>query len=162
MTNAAMLHRSRPWRAGLLAVVLILVAGCAEIRLISDYDQYTDEQTGVLQRKVEELFTGLERGAQLPDCKHSNHQGFYTEATIELNLLLVRNEIRPKNGITLRQLQTLKDSLSTLEELHQLADQEDRCLGAEELVALRTGFGTSFSAILKLELAKKRGEDGSS
>ena len=149
----------RTARLSVLLVVLVVLVGCTQVQWISDYDAYTDEEVGKLQRKTEELWTALERRPTRPDCAYASHLDFYEKATVDLNVLIARNAIRPLNTITSNQLELLKSSLETLEELHTLADTEERCLSAEETALLRTGFDTAFSAILKLELAKKRGEE---
>lgn len=164
MVRVKMLSHPRWWQTGLLAALLVLTVGCAEVRLISDYDQVTDEQVNALQRMAEQLFTSLERNAEFPDCSHASHEDFYEAAAVELNLLIARNEIRPRNRVTQDQLAALKDSVNTLEERHLLVDQvepgeEHECISVEEVALLRSGFDVSFRAILKLELAKKRGEE---
>jgi len=143
----------------MLAVLLALTA-CAEISLISDYDAATDQQVTKLHRDVETFFTVLERNPTKPACTRASNDAFYAQATTDINLLIARNEIRTKNDITKKQLVVMKDSLELLEGLHEVADSEDRCLGLDsnEMQALRGAFSTSFGAILKLELAKKRGE----
>lgn len=138
---------------------LLALGACTEIRLISDYDETTDQQVTKLQREVETLFTSLERNPTQPACGHASHDAFYAQATTDINLLIARNGIREKNHITNQQLALLKNSLQDLEALHELKGTTS-CLGQNEIIALRSGFGSSFNAILKLELAKKRGDVG--
>lgn len=140
--------------------IALLVAGCTEVRLLSEYDQFTDEHVSQLQTDFERLFTSLERRPQLPDCGYHAHADFYAETTVTLNVLIARNEVRPDNDISERQLKNLKSSLGELEQLHELSDEENRCLLLEEVGILRSAFTSSIGAILRLELAKKRGDEG--
>lgn len=141
-----------------LLVSLLAISACSEVQFISEYDQATDQQVSALQRDVEVFFTTMERNPTQPQCNHASHDAFYQQATVDINLLIARNEIRTKNDITNKQLAILKKSLEDLEELHKLADEENRCLNEVDLMALRTGFGVSFRGILQLELSKRRPE----
>lgn len=136
--------------------VIIMLSGCAEIRLISEYDAYTDQNVTKIQRTLETLFTTLERSPTYPDCSHAEQEEDYAEIAVELNLLIARNELRPKNRITQDQLNLLKESLGELEKLHKESDESGKCMSTEEIQLLRSAFASSFGAILRLELAKKR------
>ncbi|ATD01526.1 hypothetical protein PSPO_b1722 [Pseudoalteromonas spongiae UST010723-006] len=65
----------------------------------------------------------------------------------------------------MQQVSLLDSSLDSLESLHKLKDKKSKssgelkCISANEITPLRNAFNSSFTAILKLELEKKRGED---
>lgn len=138
-----------------LVIVLFLISGCAPVRLVSEYDAYTDKNVTKVQRQVETLFTSLDRGAEMPECLHAAYEAKYADMQVELNLLLARNKTRPNNAITTEQLRLLASSMQDLEALHRLADSEDRCLTVDDVVALRSAFDVSFGAVLKFEIAKR-------
>ncbi len=140
---------------GFIVVLAVLCASCTEVRLISEYDVYTDEHVTALQREFETLATSLERGASMPACAHQNYDSTYAQIQVELNLLLARNRMRPKNSQTTDQLELLADSFRTLEELHKDADSRNNCLSIDELALLRSGFDSQFGGILTLEIAKR-------
>lgn len=104
------------------------------------------------------MLTDLERNPGKPKCSYASHGDFYAEAQVDLNVLTACNQFRPRNEITLQQLDLLTDSFKRLEELHRGADNQNTCLSLEEIEALRAGFDSSFGAVLKLELANRRGD----
>ena len=143
---------------GLLAVVLLATAACT-VNLISHYDEFTDQGVAELQKLVDSFLIGLERDQTPPSCTHESNKSFYTESLASVSSLRVRNEGRPKNGITNQQLQLLEDNIKILEEIHMKKGNSE-CLSKEEISPMRQNMNSSFTAILKLELAKKRGEKG--
>lgn len=148
--------RRRPILVLMLAMVLALTA-CAEIRLISDYDEQTEKQVTKMQHEVELFLTTVERSSELSECASANFNDFYIQANVDVNMLISRNSVRPKNEITSDQLKLLKENLGLLEEAHKNADQESRCMQGFEIEIHRRTFATHFESILRLELAKRRG-----
>jgi hypothetical protein len=142
------------WTCALLLVAAL--SGCTELRLISDYDEFTETTVTSLQRQVETLLTTLERRQSPPACSYAQFETAYLAMDVDLNLLLARNKPRPRNRITSEQLELLGDSLDTMEELHRQTGP-DACLGAADIMLLRAGFESSFTAIILLETAKRRG-----
>lgn len=137
--------------AAFLATLFIL-SGC-EVKLIGSYDETTDKAVTALQKKTEAHLVGLEAVEGLPECKYENHKQFYEEEKVDISAISVRAAAIPKNEITIEQTVLLSRSFESLEKLHKIA-----CLSKEQIAPLRTQFNTSFTAILKLELAKSRGE----
>jgi hypothetical protein len=138
--------------AGLTCLLLAIgIAGCVSVRLVADYDPEIDQSVSELQRKCETFLTFLERNAGKAEAQYDANKEFYDEVRIDLSAIHVRAAAIPKNDITLRQLDLLRDSLDNLEELHKMG------LTRKQIEPLRSAFNSSFTAILKLELAKKRG-----
>ncbi len=131
---------------------MMVLSGCS-IKLISSYDETTDKTVTALQKKVESFFVTLESQEGSPDCEYKNHRQFYDEAKVEISAIEIRARAIPKNEITIKQIELLKDSLNNLESLHKIS-----CLAKSQIEPLRIAFNATFVAILKLELAKKRGE----
>ena len=71
---------------------------------------------------------------------------------MSISSLLVRARAMADNHITVSQLELLSSSNSNLAQLHQLG-----CFTLTQVSELWVSFDASFSAILKLELAKKYG-----
>lgn len=144
---------SRRHHVALAATILVALA-CA-VRLVSDYDDVTDKSVSTLQGEVD---TFLRRIARLkpPACTWARHDEFYDHTYSAVSTLTVRNRARPKNEITVQQIELLDSSLVTLERLHRLKG-DSTCFKPEEVAPLRANFETAFTAILRFELAKKRG-----
>lgn len=135
-----------------LACTLVISSGCS-VKLISSYDETTDKTVTALQKKVESFLVILESQEGLPECLYDNHKKFYEETKVEVSAIEVRARAIPNNEITTKQVELLKDSLNKLEQLHKIS-----CPSKEQIQVLRFAFNSSFTAILKLEFAKKRGE----
>lgn len=138
----------------------LVFSGCLNVRLISDYDQQIDTSITAFQKKMETFLTSLERKAGRDDAKYEYNVAFYDEAKVDLSAVRVRAAAIPKNDITIKMIDKLQDSLLTLEKLHK--EGPLGMIPPQEIYPLRSAFNTSCTAILKLELAKKRGEQGKS
>lgn len=135
-----------------LVCTLTILSGCS-VKLISSYDETTDKAVTALQKKVEIFFVTVESQEGLPECEYKNHKKFYEEVKVDISAIEVRARAIPDNEITIEQVELLKGSLTNLELLHKIS-----CLSKDQIEPLRIAFNSSFTAILKLEFAKKRGE----
>jgi hypothetical protein len=146
-------HSSKLFLSILVSLNLIVsTAGCS-IKLISDYDEATDKAVTQLQRKVDGFLVDMQRKAGTAEAEYAKHAQFYDEASVDVDAIRVRAQAMPKNDITVQQIKLIQDSLDKLKQLHKLGFSSP-----EEIAPLRSAFDISFTAILKLELAKKRGE----
>lgn len=145
---------------------LLLCLNSCTVTLISEYDEYTDKAVSDMQEQVELHLTRMEKLAVgfdgqpvRPACEYQQNQEFYIESLAAARTLKTRNEVRPRNDITTRQLGLLIDNLENLEMLHQ-GDPPDpgHCLSSANTQLARASMDQMFNAILKLEDAKKRGE----
>lgn len=137
-------------RLSFLLIFVLLLSGCT-LKLISSYDEKTDNAITALQKEMTQFFLTVESQAGLPECKYSNHTQFYQQAKIALSAISVRVQAIEANELTIEQVELLQDSLISLEQLHQLG-----CFTTDQVTNLRNNFDSSITAILKLELAKKR------
>lgn len=138
--------------AALCLCLLIIgpaVSGCT-VRLIADYDQKIDDGVTGLQKKTEAFLIKLERTCQTPEGAYSQHVSFYDDAKVELSALQVRADAIALNKLTSDQLKLLQDSFKKMEEQHKK--------GFTPIVVIKTRnlLNSHFTAILKLEVAKKR------
>jgi hypothetical protein len=151
-------------QVGIIFPLVVFLAfsliGCT-VKLISSYDEQTDKSVSALQRKVETFLVGLENLHGLPECIYAHQKHFYQEVKVDVSAMKVRAAAIPQNEITTEQLDLLSNSFDNLEELHKIKSKKEigkNCISKEELGPLKENFATSFTAILKLELAKKRGD----
>ena len=146
-----------------LFIAVLTASGCA-VKYISSYDELTDKNVTQLQRKTESFLIDLGTKDGLPECSYQNNANFYTETKVDLSAIEVRAKAIPQNDTTVKQLFLLNESLNLLEKLHKLKDKKSqssgelRCFSPDELLPTRNALNSSFTAILKLEFAKKRGE----
>lgn len=136
----------------LTIALLVPLSGCS-VKFISSYDEKTDNSVTQLQKDFETFFVTVEGQAGLPECEYKNHTKFYQDSKVAVSGIEVRAQAIPENDITVEQVGLLKDSLGKLEQLHKIG-----CFTPGQVENLRSSFNTSITAILKLELAKKRGE----
>lgn len=160
------------WAKFLLSwiVITVFLAGCTQIKLVSDYDENIDQGVTDIQKKVETILTKIERSASDPSSSYVASD--YSSIKEDLNVLITRAESTDNNELTTKQLYTLGYALLenptiapenlkirppiknlSLEKRHQLKEP----FQAEDIRDLRSLIGVNFRAILKFELAKKRG-----
>jgi hypothetical protein len=152
MQGITLLNRNRFSVASALLVTLLMLSACS-IRLISAYDETTDKAVTALQNKTETHFVALESLEGRPGCEYEKSKVFYDQAKVDISAIEVRAAAIPKNEITTLQAQLLAQNLEALRKLHKIS-----CLSVWQIDPLRIQFNSSYTAILKEELAKRRGE----
>jgi hypothetical protein len=131
---------------------LLVTAGCT-IKLVADYDETTDQGVTALQRDLDRFLLELQRNIDSESVEYARHTDFYASILTDVGVLRVRAAARPKNEITVQQFTLLEENIKNLETLHRIGFQDP-----EELDPLISAFHVSVTAILKLELAKRRGD----
>ncbi len=139
---------SRRSLAGLVAVLVaaVVLAGCV-VTLISSYDETTDKNLTALQKRVGELLDQLDR-TPVPayDSVKTGYDGIHRD----LASLYLRNQARPKNDLTVKQLDELKKALDIFEDQHKKGT-----LNQAMVAPGRDILNQAFRALLALELATK-------
>jgi hypothetical protein len=102
-----------------------------------------------LQRYFQIFFVTADSLVEQDKCEHINHVSFYKGTKIDISSVKARAKALSKNEKMIEQLSLLSDSLSSLEKRHKLGR-----FSTEQIENLRSSFNSSFTAILKLELAK--------
>ena len=125
-------------------------AGCSLVS-VSPYDSSADKGITKLHKQTAEFFAEFTKADKL-GCGYSHHLPFYQNSKVSISSLLVRARAMADNHITVSQLELLSSSYSNLAQLHQLG-----CFTTAQVNELWVSFDASFSAVLKLELAKKYG-----
>lgn len=131
--------------------LLCAFAGCAPIRLIADHDEQVVQMASEIHWKIEAQLVFLERHIDAEAGKYEYSTDFYDEIRVDLRSLRVRAAAQPKNEIAVQQVDLLLQNVALMEQMHQQG------ISANDLAPLRSAFETAVTAILKLELAKKRG-----
>ena len=126
---------------------------------MAPYDDKFDQMASDLQKKVSTHIEAID-GSGTPDCLYDNHKAFYDDARVDASALAVRAASHELNSETIRQVEALTDSINTFEKLHVSASNAPtpRCMGSLELSPIRRAFDQTLGAIMKLEIAKKRGK----
>lgn len=139
-------------------LTIVLITGCASVKLVGDYDAQIDEGVTALQKDTETLLVALEGSAEKDTDKvegYDKHKEFYEKAKVNISSLRVRADAAQRNSLTVRMLDKLMNNIKRLEEAHKSSEGIKK---SEIKELFRPGFNTQFTAILTFELAKKRGE----
>ena len=148
-------------RWSIIAVFLVLLVGC-QVQLVSQYDEQTDVAVTELQKKTEWFLLELEAlsTSDKPEAAarrtYAANEGFYRDAQVAITSMRLRAEAIPKNELTIQEITLLEQSFESLRQLHVQGGNAG--LRAVVVEPLRSSLNTHFGAIIKLELAKKRGE----
>lgn len=145
---------SRCKRTLLLSFVTLCLFSCNAVHLISEYDEVTDKSITALQEKVSSFFVDMSENLGTEKANYTHYQPFYREVKIKLTTLQIRANAMEKNEITQEQLRALKQLMSDLEAMHKTGFPNQATLDLSEQACNR-----AFTAILKLQLALKRGKD---
>lgn len=133
-------------------VFLLLFQSCSSVKLISDYDEITDNTITQLQRNTSNYFVVLERTIGTNESNYENFISFFDGAKVDLNTLQIRTAAFEKNEIVQNQINELKEMFINLESLHKLG-----FTSLNSIDALQQPFNSAFTAIIKLQIALKRG-----
>ena len=142
--------------AGLALVSWLGASGCSSVRCLTEYDEVLDVGTSDLQRRVELFLLDMESKAGTAAGEFAANRAFYDAVQVEHIVLRTRAQAVPNNALMVEQLDLLGTGLDKLRELHQRGGANG--LPREVVEPSRTALTAQFVAILRLELAKKRGE----
>jgi hypothetical protein len=146
-----LIHSHRKEKIVYLLFILFLSQSC--VRLISNYDEITDKSINSMQEKVSKFFVKLDRNIGTDDAKYDKHKEFYDDLKVDLNTLKIRTNAIDNNEIVQQQLAELTKMVSDLEQLHKRG-----FVSIDLLTPLRNSFNSAFTALVKLQLALKRGK----
>jgi hypothetical protein len=140
-----------------LAALAVLAAGGCTVRLISDYDETIDRSASELQKEMDAFLTDMEIG-EGESVMYGVNRGFYPYYATEVRAVLVRAQAHPKNEQSVAQYELMLDSLKELEEAHRGDEgvESEGALPVEAIPVFRDLFNQAWSAIIRLEVAKKR------
>ncbi len=144
---------SRCLRTLLLSYLTLSIFSCNSVHLISEYDEVTDKAVTALQEKVSRFFVEVNENLGTDKANYTHYQSFYREVKINLTTLQIRANAMEKNELVQQQLRALKQLMSDLESMHKTGFPNQAALDLSE-----QAFNRTFTAILKLQLALKRGK----
>lgn len=144
---------SRSIRTLLLSYLTLVIYSCNSVQLVSEYDEVTNRSVTALQEKVSRFFVEMNENLGTEKANYPHHQSFYGEVKINLTTLQIRANAMEKNEIVQQQLRALKQRMTDLESMHKTGFPNQAALDLSE-----QAFNRSFTAILKLQLALKRGK----
>ena len=134
--------------------LLIVPLVSCQIQLIADYDETIDKAVTALHRKTATFLIQAQQNIGSPEWEYQNKRDFYNGVKVDISAIQVRAMALPKNEITIKQLNLLSENIKTLESLHMAGKFSEPVIEN-----LRGSFNAGFTAILKLEMAKKRGDN---
>ena len=140
-----------------VALVAWSLGGCT-IRLVSEYDEDIDKAASRLQMEMDTFLTGLETNAGTSAASYGSSREFYPKYAVEVRSVMVRAQAHPKNELSVQQYALMLKSLKDLEDSHRgsRGHEDEGKIPAEAIPAFRDLFNQAWSAIIRLEVAKKR------
>lgn len=133
---------------------LLVLAGCFPVKLIGDYDDTIDKGVTDIQQKTELYMAKLNSTPTTPI-----DQSFYDGAVASLAVLKTRASALAQYDLISQQLSLLQSSFDTLQQLDKLTPRPIK-VGVDKTTVFTSALAaieTQVGAILKLELALKRG-----
>jgi hypothetical protein len=135
------------WMPGIAALLLVAL-GCASVHMAA-YDPEIEKAVVELQPEMDRLLT---KYAGLPTLGNEQFADLLEDYSIRVRSVLVRAKSQPLNDETIEQLQLVLDSVEQLRALREAGPIEP-----EVCSSLRDLFNQGWTAVLTLELAKRRG-----
>lgn len=128
---------------------LLFINGCT-IQLVSQYDEKTDSAITSIHKEISDFLVDQ----PLPDPPGETPEAitFYKTTHSHIKELKLRANAIPNNDLTLQQIDLLDQDITLLENLDKLGHTAIAHKLAQDAIDIACG------AMLKLELAKKRGQ----
>lgn len=141
----------------LVLTLLTLLAGCGPVRLVSPYDQVVDEGVTAFHTHVTAFVGKMEALAGKPEGSYEANKASYPDLNAELSSLKMRATQTPLNDSTVKSLDELIGNVEQLRKLHDSGGDKGLFPALAE-PALKA-IDVQCESILKLEIAKRRGEE---
>jgi hypothetical protein len=154
---SARIEHPKNWRLVSVMLALFLALGCGPVRLISPYDELIDQGVTDFHTKVSTFVGKMMTLSGKPEGTYDANTAAYPELTADLSTLKLRAHATPQNEVTEQALNELAVNVENLRKLHQSGGAQGLSppLAKPALVAI----DVQCESILKLEIAKKRGEE---
>ena len=133
-----------------LAIVIFATVGCSYVKPVSAYDELMDKGITTLQKNTEKVLLMIETYPGKEESTYEYHRDYYKQATIEVSSLKIRAEAIQEDNLSTKMLDKLLGNIKRFENDHIEG------ITANEVALYRGGFNSQFTALLSLELAKKR------
>ena len=145
----------------------ILLAGCAGARLMSDYDELTDESLMTIEEKTDDFIETLLTQSGTNKAAFSKHQDFYRDINRQLHRLEFRVNAIPGNDKTSDLVKKIQLAIlgegkcsaegNSLRDVHCMPANKVKGPSATALANCRFTINRTISAALSLEISKKQG-----
>jgi hypothetical protein len=139
-----------------LVFSLLMLLGCGPYRIISPYDQVIDEGMTKFHTDVTAFVGKMVTLAGKPEGTYDANKASYPELAAELSSLKMHAAQTPKNDLTVKAIDEVTGNVERLRQLHESGKDQglSKPLAGPALAAI----DVQCESILKLEIAKKRGE----
>ncbi|MGA3287049.1 MAG: hypothetical protein ABSD46_06465 [Bacteroidota bacterium] len=127
-----------------------IINGCFSVKLIADYDEAVDKQVTEIYRNISTYMQDLANTPQVSGTDSIARVSKYNSVQLDISTLKLRASDKDKNSQQIQQIELLVDSWNKIGELQKLHPTKDMIQSAQ------SGFEITLTAILKLEIAKKR------
>lgn len=148
------INKLKPKKLVLLLAGLT-ITGC--VNMSAPYDVQTEKSLMLINNKTSSVLIDLEGKPNLPKSDYKQYQTTYKAIRLELSSLELRASAIPKNNETQKQIVLLGKTVNQLEALHQAGFGKTVYGKQEAIKTSRLTLKQILGAMLKLELAKKRG-----
>jgi hypothetical protein len=127
-----------------------IMNGCFSVKLVADYDEAVDKQVTEIYRNISTYMQDLANTPQVSGTDSIARTTKYNSIQLDISTIKLRASAKEKNSQQIQQVELLADSWNKIGELQKLAPSKDMILSAQ------SGLEITLTAILKLELIKKR------
>ena len=127
-----------------------IMNGCFSVKLIADYDEAVDKQVTEIYRNISIYMQDLVNTPQVSGTDSIARTTKYNSIQLDISTIKLRASAKEKNSQQIQQVELLADSWNKIGELQKLSPTKDMVQSAQ------SGLEITLTAILRLEIAKKR------
>lgn len=127
------------------------------VRVLSEYDEVTDQAATALQKKVEGFVIKMMAASGTPAGEYARNADFYDEVLIDARSIKMRAGLIPKNDLTVQHALGIEHNIENLRNLHRMGGSSG--LRPAVAVPALSALNQQFEALIRLEIAKRRGKD---
>jgi hypothetical protein len=161
------LSRKQALKSWIAILCAVLLAGCAGVKLIPDYDEVTDKSLMTIQQKTDDFIETLLSQSGTNKAAFSKNQTFYSDIAQQLRRLEFRVNAIPRNEKTIDLVKKVRLVIlgegkctaegNSLRDLHCMPANKGKGPSATALAICRLNVNQTISAALSLEVSKKQG-----
>lgn len=134
----------------LTILLFSLLSACTSVSMTAPYDAKTDQRVEAFSKSVNSLLFQLEDlDAKEPECGYAKHTGAYRDLKVQLQIMDMHEQAKPKNEPTQKQVKKLQELL----ELH-ITRHKGSCQPAVVVNITQRQINATLGHMLKLERSK--------
>lgn len=133
-----------------LLLFMIFIGGCVSVKLISDYDETVDKQINDLYKNISAYMLDLSNKPQVSADEKLIRENNFNDIILQIKAIKIRAMAKEGNDLQIQQVDILLDSWNKIGELQKTPLTKEIVLNAQ------SGLEITVTAILKLEIAKRR------